>query len=248
MIEKKRKSNREILFYISFSDLLSLLMTMFVLLFSMSTLDSVKFKQLSQSFDTIFNQKTEATQIEEEERILRQLYEKLSAYIQGHHLQDQVDVRMENHTIVLDLGSKLLFPVAKASMLDEAKEIIGAFIGYFKEINEAKIVVEGHTDDTPIHTPEFLSNWELSAARAASVVHFLVENGIKEGDCYIVGFNQYRPLVPNEGEENRAKNRRVRIVFQPVVNLVASQNASIMNHDETMEILDTTQNVGHHER
>ncbi|MEK6557899.1 MAG: hypothetical protein AABZ14_06330, partial [Candidatus Margulisiibacteriota bacterium] len=72
--------------------------------------------------------------------------------------------------------------------------------------------------------------------------------GIKEGDCYIVGFNQYRPLVPNEGEENRAKNRRVRIVFQPVVNLVASQNASIMNHDETMEILDTTQNVGHHER
>ncbi len=250
MIEKKRnKPNREILFFISFSDMMSLLMAFFVLLFSMSTLDTVKFKQMSISFTTIFSQQKE-TMMEEyqtEERILKKIYDDLQLYISTEKLEQMVSVKVENHTIVMDLGSKLLFPLAKADLRDEAYKVLSAFVGYFQQVEEANIVVEGHTDDIPIRTAEFKSNWELSAARAASVVHFLVDNGIKEENCYIIGYNQYRPLAPNDTEDNRSINRRVRIIFKPIIADKKDNGkvdfSGIRSTGTDTEVIDATKNV-----
>ncbi|MDD5457227.1 MAG: flagellar motor protein MotB [Candidatus Margulisbacteria bacterium] len=251
MIERRRnKSSKEVLFLTSFSDMVSLLMAFFILMFSMSTLDTVKFQQLSVSFSNIFNSKMKEAMLqkyEEEERILKKIYTELQYYIEKEKLQNDVSVKIEEHSIVMDLGSKLLFPVAEAKLKEEAKLILAEFVQYFRQVKNANIVVEGHTDDIPIKTLNFESNWELSAARAASVVRFLAENGIKEENCYIIGYNQYRPLVANTSEETRAKNRRVRIIFKPVVGDVKDDGKidfnAIMNTDTGTQILDVTKSV-----
>jgi chemotaxis protein MotB len=76
------------------------------------------------------------------------------------------------------------------------------------------MIVEGHTDDTPIQSSSYPSNWELSTARAGSVVRYFIEEGKLPASKFMaVGFAETRPLVPNDTPENRSKNRRVNIVF-----------------------------------
>jgi len=75
------------------------------------------------------------------------------------------------------------------------------------------IEVEGHTDDVPIKTAQFPSNWELSSARASSVIRMLIDNGVPAQRLVVVGLASNQPLVPNDSVENRAKNRRVTITI-----------------------------------
>jgi chemotaxis protein MotB len=76
------------------------------------------------------------------------------------------------------------------------------------------VKIEGHTDNSPIRTEQFISNWELSAARAAEVARVLVEAGFPSTQLSIEGFTQYRPKVPNVSRQARATNSRVEIVYQ----------------------------------
>lgn len=245
---KKSKAEKDLLFYQSWGDLVALLLVFFVFLFSMSTLDISKFKKMTSTITNIFSFQEKEEMMEkylEEEEILKQLQSDLQNYIVENDLLDVVSVKIENHKIVMDLGSNLLFPLGTADLKVDAENIILAFTKYFRQISNAKIVVEGHTDDIPIKKKEFPSNWELSAGRAASVVRFLSKHGIKEENCYIIGYNQYKPLVPNDSEANRARNRRVRIIFEPIVSERENEInfRSIKNLDSGTEILDVTINV-----
>jgi len=245
---KKSKAEKDLLFYQSWGDLVALLLVFFVFLFSMSTLDVTKFKEMTSSITSIFSFQEKEVMMEkyiEEEKILRKLLEDLQNYIEQNQLLDVVSVEIEDHKIVMSLGSNLLFPLGTADLKVEAENILLVFTNYLKKISNAKIVVEGHTDDIPISKKEYPSNWELSAGRAASVVRFLAKHGIKEENCYIIGYNQYKPLVPNSSEINRARNRRVRIIFEPIVNEVENgvDFNSIQNLDSDTEILDITKNV-----
>ena len=246
---KKSRAEKDLLFYQSWGDLVALLLVFFVFLFSMSTLDVSKFKEMTSTISNIFSLQEKEEMMEkylEEERILKQLLADLQGYVMANSLSDDVSAKIDDHTIVMDLGSNLLFQLGSADLKLEAEGVLRAFTEYFKQISNAKIVVEGHTDDIPIKKKEFPSNWELSAGRAASVVRFLAKYGIKEENCYIIGYNQYKPLVPNDSVENRAKNRRVRIIFEPIVNLENEgvDFSSIENLDTDTEILDVTMNVG----
>lgn len=81
--------------------------------------------------------------------------------------------------------------------------------------NDRKYQVAGHTDDVPIHTARFASNWELSTARAVEVVRFLISNGMKPQQLSAAGFGEFDPAVPNDSTEHRAQNRRIEIVLLP---------------------------------
>ena len=74
-----------------------------------------------------------------------------------------------------------------------------------------KVIIEGHADDLPINTPEFPSNWELSAARALNVLHYFEYQGVKPAKMRAVACGEYQPVAPNDTEEHRRKNRRVEI-------------------------------------
>jgi chemotaxis protein MotB len=120
-------------------------------------------------------------------------------------------VEVKEEEIVINLPSPVLFDLGKAELKDEAKAVLHEVAQSLKLMNN-DIVVEGHTDNLPIYGGKYKSNWELSAARAFAVRDYLITyEGINERRISCVGYGEYRPIAPNDTEENRAKNRRIEI-------------------------------------
>ena len=152
------------------------------------------------------------------------LMNNLNSILDGAEIsQDQFEVGFDQDGVVLEFSSKAFFGSGRADLLPEAKRILAevfeemqgpTYEGYY-------IDVEGHTDDVPIRSARFPSNWELSAARASSVVRYFIELGVKPSRMKAAGYADTKPKVPNrdmfdEGiPENRAQNRRVGLRLHP---------------------------------
>ena len=121
-----------------------------------------------------------------------------------------VTVRHENLGLVVEINTDILFPSGAAAFTPKAVPVLDRLAEVLKPFPNA-IRVEGHTDDRPIRTAAFPSNWELSAARAASVVHQFTRAGLDPLRLEIVGFGEYRPRQPNDSQDGRNANRRVAI-------------------------------------
>lgn len=131
----------------------------------------------------------------------------------GLLLPEEVNVVRNGREMIINLADKVLFSSGRAELLPGAEEIL-AHISRNIRKNGKPVTIEGHTDDLPIATVRYPSNWELSAARATSVLRFFVEKSKVNPDLLTaVGYAGYRPLVPNQSREGRARNRRVRIVI-----------------------------------
>lgn len=131
----------------------------------------------------------------------------------GLLLPEEVKVTRTGDELIINLADKVLFSSGNARLLPRAEEILSQISDIIQKHGKP-IVVEGHTDDIPISTARYPSNWELSAERAASIGRFMVENGqVRSALMSTVGYAEYRPLVPNDTPKNRARNRRVRIVI-----------------------------------
>ncbi len=107
--------------------------------------------------------------------------------------------------------TSVLFDRGKHGLKPNAKKVLDNVVGFLQEVPN-RIRVEGHTDDIPISTAAFPSNWELSTARAISVVHYLQSHGIGKARLSVAGYGEYHAMVPNRDDEHRALNRRVEIV------------------------------------
>lgn len=141
--------------------------------------------------------------------------ETLSALI-GRELEelvasDQVELRENAFWLEIEINTSVLFPVASASLAADSLPIIRR-IGEILATTESRIQVEGHTDDLPIFTVEFPSNWELSAARAASVVRMFRETGVDPTRMAAVGYGEFQPVGDNATVAGRAENRRVVVI------------------------------------
>lgn len=120
-------------------------------------------------------------------------------------------VRSDQHRLVLVVGERITFRVGEAKLLAAYYPIFKRISNFISSKPNYQVVVSGHTDNTPISTPRFLSNLELSAARAINVAKFLIESGVSPQRVSAQGFSQYRPLFENTTRENRQANRRVEI-------------------------------------
>jgi len=127
-----------------------------------------------------------------------------------------VTVRRENLWLEIEINTDILFPSGSAAFSQAAEPILDKLAEVLKPFPNP-IRVEGHTDDRPIHTGAFPSNWELSAARAASVVHQFTKQGIEPLRLEIVGFGEFRPRQPNDSSEGRNANRRVAVLVLEAV-------------------------------
>jgi chemotaxis protein MotB len=123
----------------------------------------------------------------------------------------EVHVRRLQNSVVVDISSDILFPSGVAQLSGSAAPALQHLAAALKPFTNA-IRVEGYTDDRPINTAEFPSNWELSAARAASVVHLFMDHGIPPDRLAVMGFGQYRPATTNSNIAGRNANRRVAVV------------------------------------
>jgi chemotaxis protein MotB len=145
-------------------------------------------------------------------RMERQVQDAMRALIDAK----LITVRRENMWLEIEINTDILFPsgsgafsVAAEPVLDKLAEVLKPFPN--------PIRVEGHTDDRPIHTGPFPSNWELSAARAASVVHQFTKQGIDPLRLEIVGFGEFHPRQPNDSNDGRNANRRVAVLVLEAV-------------------------------
>nr|WP_319392098.1 OmpA family protein [uncultured Desulfobacter sp.] len=120
-------------------------------------------------------------------------------------------VQVEKDRLVLTLGESISFSSGQAKLLDYIKPALKDLASFFITESGYRIIVAGHTDDTPIHTAQFPSNWELSAARAMSVAKFLIACRVAPERINIEGFGQYRPIGDNTHFLGREANRRVEI-------------------------------------
>ena len=184
-----------------YSDMSTNLTLFFLILFAFTRLSATKREQLMRALANL-GQKIEITQqqiVEQETDELKKKLEKIAT------------VEVKEEEVVINLPSPVLFDLGKAELKDTAKSVLHEVAQSLKSI-ENDIVIEGHTDNLPIYGGKYKSNWELSAARAFAVRDYFITNeGINEGRIYCVGYGEYRPVAPNDTEENRAKNRRIEI-------------------------------------
>lgn len=183
-----------------YSDMSTNLALFFLILFAFTRLSAAKREELMKALADL-GKKKEITQ----EQVVKRETDELS-----QKLQRIATVEIKEEEIVINLPSPVLFDIGKAELKEDAKTILSEVAQSLKSIPN-EIVVEGHTDNTPIYGGRYKSNWELSAARAFSVRDFLIKQGVDEKRISCVGYGEYKPIAPNDTEENRAKNRRIEI-------------------------------------
>jgi chemotaxis protein MotB len=141
----------------------------------------------------------------------------------SRELQDEIK---KGHITIADLKGRLtvsvvqevLFHSGSAEIHAEGKKVLDKVARGLKGIDDRLIMVEGHTDDVPIGAKiaeKFPTNWELSTARATTVVRYLQERGVAPKHLGAAGFSEYRSVAPNDSDRNRQKNRRIDIVLTP---------------------------------
>jgi chemotaxis protein MotB len=140
-------------------------------------------------------------------RLERQVQDAMQALIDAK----LVTVRRENMWLEIEINTDILFPSGSGAFSPAAEPVLDKLAEVLQPFPNP-IRVEGHTDDRPIHTGAFPSNWELSAARAASVVHQFTKQGIDPLRLEIVGFGEFRPRQANDTSEGRNANRRVAVL------------------------------------
>lgn len=145
------------------------------------------------------------------DRDLLDTVEQVEKYVKESGLADSMAVDRAADRIVIRMKSAILFQEAQASLTPGAERVLEGLVPVLSRA-PSLLRVEGHTDDTPIRSSQFPSNWELSAARAISVVRHLEERGIGRERLSVGGYGEFHPLAPNDSAERRARNRRVEIV------------------------------------
>lgn len=210
----------------TFSDMMSLLLTFFVLLLSMASMDKKKIKQAIGSLQGALGvleggQKTEMGKEEIMSRMdfvdkmkqkVKTVSKSIKDYIQKAKLSSKVSVVKTEKGISIRIMDSVLFKPGGAVLEKGASPLLIKLAAVMKD-SPYNILVEGHTDDIPINTAKFPSNWDLSSERAIAVVKFFLAEDIKPSKLAASGYAQYHPLVPNITPENRAKNRRVEVNF-----------------------------------
>jgi chemotaxis protein MotB len=223
---------------ISYADFITLLFAFFVVMYSISSVNEGKYKVFSDSLSIAFtNQPTNASQNvvpNQQEQMLKALVDRRTARLgeQQRKLEKRmkdmadglsgelaqpvqqglVSVSQTTRGVVIDINANKLFRPGDAELQAGAVEVLHE-VALALNREALNVEVEGHTDDVPIRNARFPSNWELSGARASSVVRMLVEQGVAEGRLATVGLASTKPLVPNDSAENRARNRRVSVII-----------------------------------
>ena len=127
----------------------------------------------------------------------------------------QLKVVIRNGRMIIALPNDILFDSGRTEVKPDGKVALAKVAQALATVNDRDFLVAGHTDDIPIRTSLFPSNWELSTRRAVEVVHFLVAQGMRPKVLAAAGYGEFDPAVPNDSTDHRAQNRRIEIVLQP---------------------------------
>ncbi|MCK9364618.1 MAG: OmpA family protein [Syntrophales bacterium] len=155
---------------------------------------------------------------EQEVKKVSGTYENLLEKMDNEIKQGQIAITELKGKLTVDVVDKILFDSGKAEIKPEGLEVLGRVVDILTAETDKVIRVEGHTDNVPIKgnlAKQYPTNWELSAARALTVVRYLETQGLDPHKLAAVAFGEHRPVAENDTPEGRARNRRIAIVLQP---------------------------------
>ncbi|MFK2826147.1 flagellar motor protein MotB [Bacillus sp. B190/17] len=218
-----------------YADLLTLLLALFIVLFSMSSVDAKKFQLFSQAFNNIFtggvgvmdyseltpSETTSPDQPltglgERDKKELAQIQQKINTYITENNLQNKVETVLNGEGLLLRIRENVLFDSGVSEIREEDKKAARDISRLLEMDLPRMIIISGHTDNIPIKTAEFESNWELSAMRAVNFMKVVLENEKLDPRLFSAkGYGEYQPIASNETKAGQAKNRRVEILILP---------------------------------
>ena len=169
----------------------------------------------SKSGDSSSDEFIKDAKLRQDANSLDKAYEKVKAYIEKNKLQSQMRVeRNERGVVVTVLTDKMLFTSGDTALRPEELSLLNMVGDVLQKATpENPVRIEGHTDNLPIHTARFPSNWELSTTRATTVLRYFEGRGIAPLRLEAAGYADQHPLVSNDSEEHRGQNRRVEIVI-----------------------------------
>ncbi|WP_432721543.1 flagellar motor protein MotD [Jeongeupia wiesaeckerbachi] len=220
---------------VSYADFITLLFAFFVVMYAISSVNEGKYRVLSDSLVSAFRNQTpssisviqlpnqahagtpprlaasavaRAPELEAQAKKMRGMAGDIRSALGPLIEQGKVRVTHSKRGIAVEISDSVLFDLARAELQPESVTMLKTVAELVKD-NDNLIQVEGHTDNQPIRSTQYPSNWELSSARAASVVRLFAENGIAPRRMVAIGYAEFRPVEPNESADGRARNRRV---------------------------------------
>ena len=215
--EVENQLNKGALWAVTYGDLMSYLMIFFLVLFSFSITknDKTKSRKYEESLGNIqkaFGGKADSRGLEraKAKENESQVETNLKESMRTGDLANLVQIQSSERKVKLVLTEGVLFASGKADLKEPAKKVLGPIAAELKKIPN-DVIIEGHTDNVPIKTGRYSSNWELSMARAYSVLQFMQEQGISAKHLAGIGYGENRPAGNNATTEGRAKNRRIEI-------------------------------------
>jgi chemotaxis protein MotB len=214
---------------ITFSDMVTLMLCFFVLLLSFASTDTDSFRSAAGSVRQAFGAVRPAPAVPPthasadaalpmtaapSDAKAPATLERVRAYLNERGLSDAVEVIESPRGLVLRAKDRVLFATAEADLNPEGLAVLDTVkalaLGF-----DGRLAIEGHSDDRPMQSARFPSNWELSSARAGAVLRYLLERGLDPNLAYVAGYAHTRPIADNADAEGRAQNRRVEFVFEP---------------------------------
>lgn len=192
----------------TYGDMVTLLLCFFILLFAMSKTNEEKFKAVAASFKGgppaspfMFSG-------------MPTFMESIQASLKKSDVAEVTDITVDDRGIAVSFSDTAMFEPASAEPTQEGRDIIEKFARILYAIPNA-VIIEGHTDNVPIHSPIFPSNWELSGARSGSIARLLEEFGVPSERIEIAGYGSTRPKVANDTPALRRLNRRIDVLIKP---------------------------------
>lgn len=229
-IEEIAQTDGRSAWLMSYADLITLILVFFVLLLTLSKMQLEKITDTLKSIKVTTGSETQMTSLYEmidsgrlkEGKMIDQLtgmrevniYKEFNSLVRRKNLEKDVKATFVKGKLVLRVGGNVFFGTGSAELLPGATRLLSGIFQILSENPQYDIDIQGHTDDRPINTPKFASNWELSAIRATTVLRYLIEKGISEERLTATGFAGLRPLAGNDTLEERRKNRRVEFVLK----------------------------------
>lgn len=209
---------------VTYSDMVTLLLTFFVLLLSMANMDQVKFSQAAGSLKGAFGvfggkdrkeisppALVEIAPVHDD--LVQRLYTRIMTQMNRLRLDPTIELVKDRGAVILRVNDSILFAPGTAQLKEEALPVLAKVAGLIRPL-PLQLRVEGHTDDIPFNRPD-MNNWDLSVARSVAVLKYFQSADLFPLDrMSAVGYGAEHPLVENDTPENRAKNRRVEFVME----------------------------------
>ena len=240
---KKHKKHEEHIdesWLVPYADILTLLLALFIVLFASSSVDQTKLEQMSAVFNEIFTSGTGvmdnpavvqtqngsvselqsgASKYMEDQDRLKESQNRVEEFIAINELEKQFETKMTDEGLLITIRDSVLFDMGRAELKAEYATIADELSQLLMFDPPRNIVITGHTDNVPINTNEFDSNWDLSVMRAVNFMKEVVSGNEELDSKYfsVKGYGEYSPIASNDTEEGREKNRRVEVLVQPRV-------------------------------